>query len=254
MVDIQCHILPEVDDGAGSFTESLLMARQAEKEGVRTIIATPHHKNGKYNNLKANIIEKTAELNDYLKAENVHMEILPGQETRIYSDILADYEAGEIMTLANISTYLLIELPSDHLPHYLHQLCFDIQMKGLTPVVVHPERNSEIMEQPDKLYRLVKNGVATLITAASFTGYHGKKAQRFTSHLIESNLTHFIASDAHDRNKRGFKMGEAYELVKKKYGTDSLNYFMDNAKLILEGKDIHREAPQRIKKKILGLF
>ncbi|MEK3888453.1 tyrosine-protein phosphatase [Bacillus sp. FSL K6-3431] len=254
MIDIQCHILPGMDDGASSFTESLLMAKQAEKEGIRTIIATPHHKNEKYNNPKVNIIDKTAELKEYLQVENVHIEILPGQVTQIYDEILEDYGAGEILTLADISTYLLIELPSSHIPSNIYQLCFDIQMKGLTPVIAQPERNLEIIEQPDKLYRLVKNGAATQIAAASFAGYSGKKIQRFTAHLIESNLTHFIASDAHDKNKGSFRMQEAYELVKKKYGTDYLNYFMGNAEHILEGKDIYREAPQRIRKKILGLF
>ncbi|CAM4161638.1 tyrosine-protein phosphatase [Lederbergia lenta] len=255
MIDIHCHILPGIDDGSDNFTESLLMARQAEKEGISTIIATPHHQNGRYNNYKADIIEKTAELNEYLQTENINVEILPGQETRIYGELLEDYEAGEILTLANISSYLFIELPSNHVPGYTEQLCFDTQMQGLTPVIVHPERNSELIEHPDKLYKLVKNGVATQITAGSFTGYFGKKIQKFTFDLIESNLTHFLASDAHNTTKRCFKMEEAYELLKKKYGTDSLYYFMDNAELITEGKDIDREIPTPIKrKKILGIF
>lgn len=255
MIDIHCHILPGIDDGASNFTDSLLMAKQAEAEGIRTIIATPHHQNGRYNNIKADIIEQTAELNAYLQTENVDVEILPGQETRIYGELIEDYEADEILTLANISNYLFIELPSNHVPRYTDQLCFDIQMKGLTPVIVHPERNAELIERPEKLYKLVTNGAATQITAASFTGNFGKNIQKFTFDLIESNLTHFIASDAHNTTKRGFKMAEAYDLLKKKYGIDSLYYFMDNAELIVGGKDIDREIPTRIKKKkILGLF
>lgn len=255
MIDIHCHILPGIDDGASNFTDSLLMAKQAEAEGIRTIIATPHHQNGRYNNVKADIIEMTAELNAYLQSEKVNIEILPGQETRIYGEILEDYEAGEILPLANISNYLFIELPSNHVPRYTDQLCFDLQMKGLTPVIVHPERNSELIEHPEKLYKLVQNGAATQITAASFTGHFGKKIQKFTFDLIESNLTHFIASDAHNTKKRGFKMEEAYELLKKKYGTDSLYYFMDNAELIIDGQDIDKEIPVRIKRKrILGIF
>jgi len=247
--------LPNVDDGAANFTESLLMARQAAKEGIRKIIATPHHQNGKYNNFKEEILRKTAELNDYLQSEGVMVEILPGQESRIYGEILEDYQSGEIMTLANISSYLFIELPSGHVPRYTNQLLYDIQISGLTPVIVHPERNSELIEQPDKLYGLVKNGAATQITAASLTGYFGKKIQKFSFDLIESNLTHFIASDAHNTTKRAFKMEEAFELLKKKYGTDPLYYFMDNSEMIIDGKDIYREVPERVKKKkLFGLF
>ncbi|MBS4206716.1 CpsB/CapC family capsule biosynthesis tyrosine phosphatase [Bacillus sp. FJAT-50079] len=255
MIDIHCHILPDVDDGSSSFTESLQMARLAEKEGIRTIIATPHHQNGRYTNKKDVILQKTAELNDFLQSENVQVEILPGQETRIYGEFIEDYEAGEIVTLGNQSTYIFIELPSNHVPRYTDQLCYDIQVQGLTPVIVHPERNAELIEQPHKLYKLVKNGVATQITAASFTGYFGKKIQKFAFDLIEANLTHFMASDAHNTTKRSFKMEEAFDLLEKKYGTDTLYYFMDNAELILEGKDIDRDVPREIKrKKFLGIF
>ncbi|MFD1707470.1 tyrosine-protein phosphatase [Siminovitchia sediminis] len=255
MIDIHCHILPGLDDGAADFTESLLMAQKAREEGIKKIIATPHHQNGKYNNFKEDIIQKVQELNDYLTAEQVNVEILPGQETRIYGDMVEDYDRDEILTLANISSYVFVELPSGHVPRYTEQLLFDLQMKGLTPVIVHPERNSELIEQPDKLYKLVKNGAATQITAASFVGYFGKKIQKFTADLIEANLTHFIASDAHNTTNRTFKMEEAYENIKKDYGTDFLFMFMDNAEAIVEGKDIFREIPERVKrKKLFGLF
>ncbi|MBS4218981.1 tyrosine protein phosphatase [Bacillus sp. FJAT-49711] len=255
MIDIHCHILPDMDDGASHFTDSLLMAKQAEIEGIHTIIATPHHQNGKYINVKNDILKKVEEINDYLKTEKVYVNILPGQETRIYGEILEDYEAGEILPLAILSNYLFIELPSSSVPRYTGQLCYDIQMKGLTPVIVHPERNKELIEHPDKLYKLVNNGAATQITAASFTGYFGKKIQKFTFDLIEANLTHFIASDAHNTATRGFKMSEAFDLLEKKYGQDQVYLFLDNAEQIVAAKDIYREVPEQIKKKkILGLF
>jgi len=255
MIDIHCHILPNVDNGAKYNTDSLLMAKHAESEGIHTIIATPHHQNGSYVNAKKDIEIKVAELNKYLQLEKVNVHILPGQESRIYGELLEDYEAGEIITLAGISNYLFIELPSNHIPHYTDQLFYDLQMKGLTPVIVHPERNSEIIQRPEKLYTLVKNGAATQITAASFTGYFGKKIQKCTFDLVESNLTHFIASDAHNTTTRGFKMSEAYDLLESKYGLDTVCYFIDNAELIVDGQDIYREVPEQIKrKKIFGLF
>lgn len=255
LIDIHCHILPGIDDGAADFTESLLMAQKAQEEGIKKIIATPHHQNGKYNNFKEDIIQKASELNDYLKSEQVKLEILPGQETRIYGEMVEDFDKGEILTLANISSYVFIELPSGHVPRYTEQLLFDLQMKGLTPVIVHPERNSELIEQPDKLYKMVKNGAATQITAASFVGYFGKKIQKFTADLIEANLTHFLASDAHNTTNRTFKMEEALETVKQQYGTDLLFMLLDNAEAIVEGQDIFREIPERVKKKkFFGLF
>lgn len=255
MIDIHCHILAGIDDGAADFTESLEMAQAAAKEGIKKIIATPHHQNGSYVNYKDDIIQKTKELNEYLQSEQVMVEILPGQETRIYGEMVEDYEQGEVLTLADVSTYVFVELPSGHVPRYTEQLLFDLQMKGLTPIIVHPERNAELIEQPDKLYQFVKNGAATQVTAASLVGYFGKKIQKFSEDLIQANLTHFIASDAHNTTTRAFKMEEALEAVKGKFGTDILFMLMDNSELIVDGKDIFREYPERIKKKrLFGLF
>lgn len=255
MIDIHCHILAGIDDGAADFTESLEMAQAAAKEGIKKIIATPHHQNGSYVNYKDDIIQKTKELNEYLQSEQVKVEILPGQETRIYGEMVEDYEQGEILTLAEVSTYVFVELPSGHVPRYTEQLLFDLQMKGLTPVIVHPERNAELIEQPDKLYQFVKNGTATQVTAASLVGYFGKKIQKFSEDLIQANLTHFIASDAHNTTTRAFKMEEALEAVNGKFGTDTLFMLMDNSELVADGKDIFREYPERIKKKrLFGLF
>jgi len=121
---------------------------------------------------------------------------------------------------------------------------------------VHPERNQELIEQPDKLYSLVKNGAATQITAASYVGRFGRKIQAFTEQLVEANLTHLIASDAHNTKSRSFHMLEAYNRMEEKLGIDFVYYFKENTELILDGSNLYKEAPSRIrkKKKFLGLF
>lgn len=249
MIDIHSHILPGIDDGAEFLTDSLEMAQAAVKEGIRTIVATPHHQNGRYLNPKSEIIKKVDQLNGVLQEARIDLHVLPGQESRIYGEILEDYEHGEILTVGNQSNYLFLELPSQHVPHYTERLLFDLQMKGLNPIIVHPERNVELIEQPDKLYSLVKNGVATQITASSVAGRFGKKIQGFTFDLIETNLTHFVASDAHNTHSRSFKMAEAYDVINKKYGNDSVEYFQQNAELLVDGNMIDRDIPEPIRKK-----
>jgi protein-tyrosine phosphatase len=255
LIDLHCHLLPGVDDGAKDLNESIEMAKAAVAEGITHIVATPHHNNGNYSNSKEQIIAKVQELQDALQKESIPLTILPGQEPRINGDILQDYEDGNLLTLNDAEKYVLIELPSNHVPRYTEKLLFDLQMKELTPIIVHPERNQEIIDNPDLLYHLVKKGACTQITASSLTGHFGKKIKKFALDLIEANLTHFIASDAHNVTTRPFRMQEAYEMIEKEFGVSTVFYFRENAELAFKGQTIYREIPQRIKKKkFLGLF
>ena len=252
MIDIHCHILPGLDDGAKDLNDSLIMAKEAVKEGIHTIIATPHL-NSSYDNRKPVIIEKVEELNKCLHDTNIDLKILPGQEPRIYGEILEDFARNDIQTL-NDRQYIFIEFPSSHVPRYAEQLLFDIQVKGLIPVIVHPERNSELIEHPDTLYRFVQKGALTQVTASSLCGYFGKKIKNFSIQLVEANLTHFIASDAHNVNTRTFKMAEAFDLIESEFGLDYVYLFQENAELLIHGNNVIKEVPQPIKKKRKFLF
>ncbi|WP_010677050.1 tyrosine-protein phosphatase [Bacillus timonensis] len=255
MIDIHCHILPRLDDGSKDLDESIEMAKLAVSEGITKIIATPHHKNRDYDNPKEKILQKVEILNSALSQHKIPLTILPGQEPRIYGEIIEEYENGEVLTLNDGGKYLFIEFPSGHVPRYSEQLLFDIQLKGLTPIIVHPERNSEIIENPDLLYKFVKNGVCTQITSSSVTGHFGKKIKKFTLQLVESNLTHFVASDAHNLSSRPFRMSDAYSELVKEFGVGVEYFFKENAELLVEGRTVLRENPEKIKKKkLFGLF
>jgi protein-tyrosine phosphatase len=254
MIDLHCHILPGVDDGAHSLSDSLNMARKAVEQGIHTIVATPHHRNNRFENRKPSIIDRVEELNTILIEEKIDVKILPGQEVRLHGEILEGYKAGEILPV-NHTPYVLVEFPSNHVPRYAEKLFYDLQMNGLIPVIVHPERNQEIIERSDLLYQLVKKGALTQITAASINGDFGKKIKNFSLQLVEANLTHFIASDAHNVTNRSFKMSEAYDLIEKKYGIEMVYYFEENAATLIEGKHVYKEDPEPIKrKKLFRLF
>ncbi|SHP75489.1 Tyrosine-protein phosphatase YwqE [Mycobacteroides abscessus subsp. abscessus] len=254
MIDIHCHILPSLDDGAKEISDSIAMAREAVKEGIDTIIATPHHKNGQFENKKEDIKKEVELLNKTLQKENIPLIILPGQETRIFGEFLDEQELVHILPL-NDTQYVFVELPSSHVPRYTERLLFDIQLKGLTPIIVHPERNTEIIKNPDVLYNLVKKGALTQVTASSVAGYFGKKIQKFSNQIIEANLTHFLASDAHNVNNRTFKMMDALDIIETRFGVDMMYLYTENAELLRDGKNVMKEIPEKVKvKKFLGLF
>ncbi|WP_249869228.1 tyrosine-protein phosphatase [Oceanobacillus saliphilus] len=254
MIDIHSHILPGVDDGAKTEEDSLAMAREAVAQGITAIVATPHNKNGKYDNDRHSIINSVEILSELFVKEDIPLIILPGQENRINGDILEDMKNGNILPI-NDSKYLFIEFPSANVPRYASQMLFDIQVAGYTPVIVHPERNQELIEHPGKLYEFVKKGALTQVTAASVVGKFGKNIQKFSHDLIEANLTHFVASDAHNTTTRGFCMHDAFHEIKNKYGSDYFYMFLENSQLLVDNMNVNRMEPSQVKKKkFLGLF
>jgi protein-tyrosine phosphatase len=255
VIDIHCHILSSVDDGPENIEQSLQMVKQALSEGIQAIIATPHHKNGNYENTKKDILFHTEEFNLLLEKKGIQFRVIPGQETRIYGEILGDLDAGEILTLGNQGKYLFIEFPSNHVPRYTDQLFYDMLLRGITPIIVHPERNAELIENPELLYQFVKKGALTQVTASSLVGKFGKNIQKFSLQLIDANLTHFVASDAHNISTRGFHISEALDVIEKKHSLDTLYWLIENSALLAEGKSIYKEVPKRIsKRKLLGIF
>ncbi|KMY43002.1 tyrosine protein phosphatase [Bacillus sp. FJAT-27916] len=254
MIDIHSHILPGLDDGATTMEDSLEMAKLAVSEGIKTIIATPHHKNGAYDNEKTNILQSMDQFKKQLAINKIPLTVLPGQEVRVYGELLEEWEQGSIQTI-NDTPYILIEFPSTHIPRYTKTLFFDLLNHGIFPILVHPERNAAIVENPNLLYDFVQMGVASQLTNGSITGKFGKKIKKVSADLIDANLIHFIASDAHNTSSRQFWMNDAFDEIEKQFGVDHLYYFKENAQLLIEGKPIMREMPQKVRqRKFLGLF
>ncbi|MCM3673367.1 tyrosine protein phosphatase [Peribacillus simplex] len=254
MIDIHCHIIPGVDDGSGDIQESLNMARKAVEAGITHLFATPHHLNEKYVNVKSNIIDRAVRLNENLHQNNIPLTIHLGQEVRIHRDIFTSLEKEEILTLDDKGTYLLLELPSGKVPSYTQEVIYELLLKGITPIIVHPERNKELIENQKLLFELVQEGALTQLTSGSIIGLFGKNIKSFSKKIIEHNLAHFIATDAHNMNSRGFTLQEAYETITKTYGIERAFYFKENAEQLIKGESPSIVKPAPFKKKILGIF
>ncbi|PCD09425.1 tyrosine protein phosphatase [Peribacillus simplex] len=254
MIDIHCHILPGVDDGSADMKESLNMARKAAEVGITHLFATPHHLNEKYVNVKSNIIDRAVRLNENLHQNNIPLTIHLGQEVRIHRDIFTSLEKEEILTLDDKGTYLLLELPSGNVPTYTQEVIYELLLKGITPIIVHPERNKELIENHNLLFKLVQEGAITQLTSGSIIGLFGKNVKAFSKKIIEHNLAHFIATDAHNIGPRGFTLQEAYETITKTYGIQRTFYFKENAEQLIKGQSPSIVKPAPFKKKILGIF
>ncbi|MBT2646888.1 tyrosine protein phosphatase [Bacillus sp. ISL-34] len=254
MIDIHCHILPGVDDGSADMKESLNMAKKAVEAGITHLYATPHHLNEKYVNVKSGIIDRVVRLNERLQQEDIPLTIHLGQEVRIHRNIFTSIEKEEILTLDDNGTYLLLELPSGSVPTYTQEVIYELQLRGITPIIVHPERNKELIENHKLLFELVQEGALTQLTSGSIIGLFGKNVKSFSKKIIEHNLTHFIATDAHNIGSRGFTLQQAYEKITKEYGIERTFYFKENAEQLIKGQSPAVEKTVPFKRRILGIF
>ncbi|MCW9135242.1 capsular biosynthesis protein [Staphylococcus haemolyticus] len=255
MIDIHNHVLINVDDGPKSKEDMLNLLKQGKSEGVTEIIVTPHHLSPQFENEYRNVKEKLQQLLDLDEVKDLGIKLYPGQEIRISDQIIPQLEKGEAIGL-NHSKYLLIEFPSGGVPHYTNRLFFELQSKGYVPIIAHPERNKEISQNLDVLFQLVNEGALSQLTSASLSGIHGKKIQKISLQMIENNLVHFIASDAHHDTKRPFIMESLFKDKKLKKHEESIKKLIENAKYIVENEDLRKKQPTQDynDKKLFGLF
>lgn len=249
MIDIHSHILPGVDDGAINDKEAIKMAQEAVYVGIKTIVATPHHKNKNYQNEKAKIVNEVNRLNKVFEKSLIPIKLLPGQEVRAHDRLIKEINQGKIQTL-NDTKYLLLELPSDHVPSSTEQLIFDIQQIGIVPIIAHPERNKELHQNPNKLYTLVTQGALAQATAGSITGMFGRKVKITANQMLEHHLIHFVGSDAHNLEPQNFKvLKNGYEIIRRKHGVNMQKNLKESAQNLINNENINQNEPLRIKKK-----
>ena len=249
MIDIHSHITFGLDDGAQSLEESIGMAKQAVSEGISTIIATPHHRHPSYNNPKSKVNKKISLINEKLQAEKIPLEVLSGQEIRLFGELASVLEScDELLTLGE-SKLVLVEFPSNTIPQYTEKLFYDLLVKGYSPIIAHPELNNEIVKNPEKLYQLIKNGAFSQVTAASVSGFYGRKIQYLSLQMIEYQLTHFIGSDVHNLTNRGFKWRDAWNTVDKKIGKDFSKNLQKQTIELVNNVNINKLQPEQIPRK-----
>jgi len=198
MVDLHCHVLPAIDDGAESLEQALEFCRVALADGVTTLVATPHQKPGQYDNSPDVIREKVAELRSALREAAVEVEIVEGAEVYLTADLPARLKAGKVSTLGDTGRYLLLELPYQQFPLRVEETVFQLKLSGVTSVLAHPERIAYFTADMDRVEKMVRLGCLTQITAAALLGGFGDKARDFSNRMLEKDLVHVIASDAHD--------------------------------------------------------
>lgn len=246
LVDLHCHVLSGIDDGAKDLDITLAMCQIAEQYGTNSIIATPHFIHGAINNHRELIQDKVIELNSYLKEQNININIYPGCEAFICPELPQLVREGRVCTLNN-TQYILIEFPMTSVPEYTIDVIYKLKLDGYIPIIAHPERNTVIAQNPNILLDLINRGALIQVNATSVEGLFGKGIMNTAMDLIDHKMVHFLASDAHTSGGRSPKLSWAMNIIENKVGIDTLEAIIRNSQAVLNGEDIEIEEPIMIK-------
>jgi protein-tyrosine phosphatase len=214
VIDLHSHILPGLDDGAATLDDAIGIAEAAVADGIRVIVATPHVRAADYPTSPEQMERQVDSLRRELREAALQLDLLSGGE--IAFDMLPDLGDDELRRfgLAGNPKYLLLEAPYFGWPLGIDDAVFQLQLRGFTTVLAHPERNGEVQANPQRLAPLVERGTLVQLTAASLDGRLGSAPQKTGLRLLELGLAHLLASDAHAPTLRQIGMSAAARQVR----------------------------------------
>ena len=217
MIDLHSHILPGIDDGAGTLDVSLEMARMAVADGVHTMACTPHIYPGMYLNDGPGIARRRDALQAELDHAGIPLQLVVGADVHLVPGLLEGLRTGRVPTL-NGSRYLLLEPSHTTPPPRFEAVVGELIAAGYTPLITHPERLTWIAQHHAVFLRLVQQGAWMQITAGALTGDFGPRARYWGERLIGEGHAHVLASDAHSTGRRCPGLSEALHIAQRLLG------------------------------------
>lgn len=214
MIDIHCHPLPEVDDGAKTFEDAVAMCRMAAEDGTTHLVATPHCNYTYAFNPEVN----EQKLRELQKAVGPAPQLLLGCDFHLSYDNIQQIVRSRGSYTINRTRYVLVEFDDHFVPQNMDNVFYDLQVAKLVPILTHPERNPVFQRKPELLYSWIMRGCLAQITAKSFTGGFGRRARELSEMWLDRNLVHFFASDAHDVKYRPPLLSVCYEKLAESKG------------------------------------
>lgn len=219
MIDLHSHILPGIDDGPDDIRESIKMARMAAKDGIRTIVATPHCFDGVYNCENFDIAGLCQQFKQRLHDERIEVDILPGAEIRLTPEVTNAVEKYPYLTLG-YTRKLLLELPEMFVVEGVVRQLERLQQRGFSCLIAHPERNGQLLARPEQVDALIYLGAGLQLTAASLLGDFGPTVREFARYLLRKNVDCCLATDSHCTRRRKPKLAKVVKIAAKIVGRE----------------------------------
>lgn len=226
MTDIHSHILFDVDDGSKSIEESIELLKRMHKIGFDNVILTPHYiKGSEYSSENLEKKQKLKELKEELSNQNININVYLGNEIFINNEIYELIKEGQIHTLNN-TRYILVELPFHNEIVNLEDIIYELKIKGLIPIIAHPERYSYFQNNYKEVDRLREEGFLFQGNYASILGYYGKESQKLLKYMLKKQYIDYLGTDIH-RTAKTYVIDNFKKIEKKIIKITKKDYYQE---------------------------
>jgi protein-tyrosine phosphatase len=250
LIDLHAHVIPGVGDGARSMDEAMGILRSAADAGVKAMVATPHILEFPSAEDWDGIRTAFDALANRAEKEGINMDLVLGAEVFITPDLPLRIKGVPGLTINGSRKYILLEMPSSGIPSFTDGTVFGLLLKGIVPIIAHPERNIAIQKEPQRLSELVGKGALTQINAESLAGRYGKRAQKTAKILLANNLAHMIASDVHALSRGPYPLLSGVRRASKIVGeTRAMDMVTSIPERVIRGETIKVSAPKAAKRR-----
>ncbi len=246
MIDLHCHILPGVDDGADDLEAALAICRLAAADGCTAMVATPHLRHEYWHNGDRQRLESLWRQVRGLASGIIDVHL--GGEIAVNSEScreLSRLPGGELLSLAG-SRYLLLEFHHVGMGPDPEELIHELVVDGWCPVIAHPERIRWLASDPGYMQALLDLGALAQVTAMSVINLAGRFAFDAVSRMLDAGMVHFVASDAHDTRLRPPGMSRAFRRVAETLGEPvARELFITNPRAVVENRALGESSAKR---------
>lgn len=237
MIDIHCHIVPGVDDGARDIKEAMRILQKEYSDGVTAVILTPHYRRGMFETSQEEVEKQYRRLRRMVKQSGLEMRLYRGCEYHTNRKMVEDLHEGKRPTMAG-SRYVLTEFSSMHGYEVLRNQLYELVAGGYIPIVAHAERYPCLVKKPELIEELQALGAQIQLTAGSILGEEGWGMKRFCMKLLKKRMVQYVATDTHDLKDRHPNLQECAEVLEKKFGRRFAEQILirNPRKIIKEGR------------------
>jgi protein-tyrosine phosphatase len=241
-LDLHCHILPGIDDGAKSLEDSETLARKLVEIGVSQVVCTSHIQADLYPNTRAKLLPLVASTQAHLDAAGIPLKLVAGSEVRMDQESCVP---ESWLTIGDLGRHVLVEMPPGMpLIASMEAMLFDLQARGITPIIAHPERQAPLQKDPEILARWVDRGILAQGTLCALAGAAGERTVQALESFLQRGLIAFMGTDAHNVDRRVRDLDVAVERLEQVVGAENAQLIrFRNPLALLSGEPIVRPEP-----------